>query len=281
MRHVILSAILLLLCVSVGAPSLDVAEAAGRNLDGRVAPDMQFAAGGLFGVTPQMKLSALRGRPVFIKFWLRDCPICRRTLPRLQQLHDQWGGRGLVVLSVIHKFRGTDVRPLMEQLGYDFPVACDVDGSQARKYGIGRRPADYLIGVDGRVKESNEVSDQAIAQELGKYRLAQVDPLPQGMRAVRDIVWQGRMGTALQQSAELAGQPNATAEVKAAHERVVQLARQYLEGGATWAASLAKRRKVAEARGEYARLKLAFAGTALAARAGELEAAFVRQYGKP
>lgn len=281
MRKPITLTFLGLLCLGLLGSAPEPADAAGRNLNGRVAPDMQFAAGGLFGVDASTKLSAYRGRPVFIKFWLRDCPICRRTLPRLQRLHDQWSGRGLVVLSVMHKFRPGDVRPTMNQLGYDFPVACDVDGSQARKYGIGRRPADYLIGVDGRVKESNEVTDGAIAQELGKYRLAQVDPMPASLKGVRNVVWQGKMGTALRQGEAASKAPGAGSDVTSAAARVAKLARQYLDGGASWAERLARRRQVSEARAEYARLKKAFAGTALATRATELEAAFVRRYGKP
>ncbi len=281
MRPVMPFVILGLACVALIGASPDAAHAGGRNLNGRMAPDMQFADGGFNGITAKTRISAYRGRPVLVKFWLRDCPVCRRTLPRLQTLHDRWSKRGLVVVSVIHKLRPADTQPMMRKLGYDFPVACDVDGSQARKYGIGRRPADYLIGVDGRVQESNKVTDEAISQELGKYRLKQVDPLPAALRGARDAVWQGRMGTALKLSEAGARPADASEDLKAAAKRVLTLARQYLDGGAAWAERLAARKKVSEARGEFARLRQAFAGTSLAKQASALEADFTRRYGKP
>lgn len=281
MRSVLFCALLGACCAMLLGGVSGRAEAGGRVLDGRMAPDMSFSAGGLNGVDAGTRLSAYRGRPVFIKFWLRDCPICRRTLPRLQALHDRWGERGLVVLSVIHKYRAPSVTPLMNQFGYDFPVAFDVDGSEARKYGVGRRPVDYLIGVDGRVRESNDVSDQTIAQELGKYRLLSVDPLPASLRTTRDAVWQGALGTALRLSERAAAEAGASADVKAAAERVARLAREYLDGGAAYAARLARRRQVSEARAEHVRLREAFRDTSLAKRAAELEAGFTRLYGKP
>ncbi len=261
------------LAVLVGG-SQEPARAGGRDLDGRLAPDLQFAAGGLNGIDTSTRLSTLRGRPIYVKFWLRDCPVCRRELPRVQQLHERFGRLGLAVITVVDKFAPGQVQPVMQKLGFTFPVGCDADGSQGRKYGVGRGPTECLIGIDGRVKASNTVSDEALEAELGKYRLARVDPLPRSLKAVRDAVWKGRLGTALKGAEQAARGQTAQKGLAAAVARVLTLARETLEARAAWADQQAARGQLGPARAEYAGLGRAFAGTSLGARAAELEAAF-------
>lgn len=254
------------------------AEAEGHNLDGRMAPDMSFSAG-FNGTGAGTKLSAFRGRAVYVKFWLRDCPVCRRSLPQVQRLHERWGKRGLTVLTVVHKFGPKDVAPVMRKLGYSFPVVSDFDGSQARRYGVKRRPADYLIGVDGRVKASNNVSEQAIATELGKYRLRRIDPMPAGLKSAREAVWTSNLGQALRLSEAAAQAKGAAQDLVAAAGRVRALASEDLEGAAAWAGTLAAKRQTAAADRELARLRKEYAGTSLATRVAQLVAAHRKRHG--
>lgn len=268
------AAVVGLLTLASNAP----AAAAGRNLDGRMAPDMTFKAG-FNGLGAGTSLSALRGRVVYVKFWLRDCPVCRRSLPRIQRLHERWGGRGLTVLTVVHKFGPKDVSPLVRKLGFNFPVVSDFDGSQARRYGVKSRPVDYLIGVDGRVKASNNVSDQAIASELGKYRLGRIDPIPASLKAARDAVWRAQIGEALKLCDAAARRKGAGQDVVAAAGRVRALAKEDLEAAAAWAGRLAARRQAAEAKQEWGRIRTAYGQTSLASRVKELEAAHRKRHG--
>lgn len=60
------------------------------------APDLDLAA--FDG--KRFKLSAMKGNVVLLEFWAGWCPSCRESLPVLQQLHAQYGGRGLRVVTV-------------------------------------------------------------------------------------------------------------------------------------------------------------------------------------
>ncbi|MBI3040282.1 MAG: TlpA family protein disulfide reductase, partial [Chloroflexi bacterium] len=63
---------------------------------GNRAPDFQLQT--LTGQT--VSLSGLRGKPVLINFWATWCPPCKYEMPFLQQVHDSWSDKGLVLLAI-------------------------------------------------------------------------------------------------------------------------------------------------------------------------------------
>jgi peroxiredoxin len=254
------------------------AAAGGTNLDGRLAPDMTFPAG-LNGVEAGLSLSRLKGRPVWVKFILRDCPRCQRELPRAQQLHEKWGGSGLVVLIVMHELGPDSMRTWMEKYGFTFPLATDPRGDFARRYGVRHRPADYIIGIDGRVQASNAAPDKVILTELGRYRLARLGSVPAEVASVRDSVWRWDYGAALRTAEAAARKEGAAEEVRIFAARVKSLAQEELRARVAYAGILARRRQATEARALYDRLVPHFADTSLAGEAEEARRAFVTNSG--
>ena len=47
-----------------------------------------------------VKLSDFKGKAVLIDFWATWCPPCREAIPGIEKLHKNYGGKGLVVLSI-------------------------------------------------------------------------------------------------------------------------------------------------------------------------------------
>jgi len=258
------SALLLgsVLLASVG----EDASAAGRDLTGRTAPELVFPDG-MDGIAPGTRLSGFRGKVVWLKFVLRDCPLCRKTLHRAQDLHERWGGSGLVVLAVMHRVRPAGFRRLMQQNGYTFRVGCDPDGSLARRYGVRHRPTDYVIGVDGRVLASNGAPDAVILEALGHYRLRRLGPVPASMEGVRRAVWRWDYGSALREVEAAAKSAGASADVKRVAIRVQVLAREALDARLAYAVVLAARGDRASARVVCRRVVAHFRGTTLASTA--------------
>jgi peroxiredoxin len=264
----------LLAALAASAAFASSAGAEGWPLDGRAAPDLVLPAG-MNGVTAGTTLSSLRGKVVYLKFWLRDCPICRGTLPSLQETWAQWGGRGLFVLTIVHQWGPNDpvLRQFLSDHGYTFPVGTDADGSLAARYGVNHRPVDYLIGVDGRVKSSNGVPGDVLGKELGFYRLHQLGNTPDSLKGVRDAVWQYRLGAALKDSAAAAAAPDATADVKAVAGRVQSLAEEDLAGRTSWIQWLRSQQR--DFRGELDDAVREYTGTSLQAKAEALRKSLI------
>lgn len=111
---------------------------------GRPAPewgDHRWVQGG------PLTLSGLRGRVVLVRFFMSsDCPLCRGTAPSLNELHREFGSRGLVVVGMFTpkpEPRSTpveEVRKYVETYGFRFPVAVDDDWSALRALWLDRVP---------------------------------------------------------------------------------------------------------------------------------------------
>lgn len=77
-----------------------------------------------------LKLSDLRGHPVFIRFWYFECPMCIASAPLLVELHKDYRPKGLVVIGIHHSktTRGNtkeEIAAAAKRLGYEFPIAID------------------------------------------------------------------------------------------------------------------------------------------------------------
>lgn len=264
----------ILLATFIGVPGLGPTDALanGADLTGQRAPDMSFRDG-LHGLGAGSSIAKERGKVVLLFFWLRDCPHCRKELPRIQRLHNQFAGEGLSVFTVVHKFNSTQVQPVMRKLGYQFPVACDLDGSQAKRYSVGRRPVYYLIDVDGVVRASNRVSDAQITGALGTYRLRLLGQVPSNFGRVRQYVQQDAWGPALREAEGLAASQGSVAGVPQAAARVRQLASAWLERRAGWIARIARGGNKRSAISAADNLIASFKGTSLLGRAQQIRRA--------
>lgn len=67
--------------------------------------------------------SELKGRTVLVVFWATWCPVCRRELPKLQELHDKYHGKGFEILALSLDADSFEVEEFWKDQGYRFPVA--------------------------------------------------------------------------------------------------------------------------------------------------------------
>jgi len=138
---------------------------------GAEAPDFDLtsAEGG------RIKLSDYRGKDVWLTFWNIECPPCRLEIPHLQELYQEHGEKGVVVIG----FNCVDDRGLasgfLEQHSVTFPNVLDRSAAarevcfsryQTRK-GMSATPLTYLIDREGKVFDAwygfdEERSEQAL-----------------------------------------------------------------------------------------------------------------------
>jgi thiol-disulfide isomerase/thioredoxin len=243
------------------------AAADGRNLDGQVPPEIALTDG-MNGASAATTLASLRGSVVCVKFWLPFCPVCRATLPAFQAIHDRYGRSGVVCLGIVISDVPT-IAPYLREKGFTFPNGCDPARANANAYGVTRYPADYLIGIDGRVKASNGFPAHAIEEELRKHRVAEWGEVPPALAAAGEAVEDGDYGEALRIAEPLAKAEGAAQALRDAVARLVAIARRRQDNRFARADAAAQRGAWAEARGELERTLQAFRGTSLEARARE------------
>jgi thiol-disulfide isomerase/thioredoxin len=105
----------------------------------------------LLGDGTEQKLSALKGRVVFLNFWATWCGPCRTEMPSMEILYKKYRDRGLDVLAVNCQEQRGDVAAFMKNSGLSFPAALDRSGEVSMRYGVRAIPTTYIIGRDGRI----------------------------------------------------------------------------------------------------------------------------------
>jgi len=113
----------------------------------RVADDFTIptAAGKPF------KLSAQRGRPVFINFWATWCPPCLEEMPALERLWRAQKDGGFVMLAVTVDSNPKLATPFVERHKLTFTVGFDPKMELANTYGVRALPSSFVIDRDGRL----------------------------------------------------------------------------------------------------------------------------------
>ncbi|HEX3745773.1 MAG TPA: TlpA disulfide reductase family protein [Bryobacteraceae bacterium] len=95
-------------------------------------------------------LASLKGKVVLLNFWATWCPPCRREMPDMEKLYQQYASQGLVVLAVSDEKRET-VEGFLKKQDYTFPVALDPDRKVNTAFGIEGIPNSFLFDREGKL----------------------------------------------------------------------------------------------------------------------------------
>ncbi|MCP4547978.1 MAG: TlpA family protein disulfide reductase [bacterium] len=115
---------------------------------GTKAPEIKLMA---LNGKEEITLSSLRGKVVYIDFWASWCPPCRKALPEIIALHEEFGGQGFEVLAVSLDRTVKAAREHMEKIGAKFLLVYDAKQEAARTYQASSIPSGILVDVDGNV----------------------------------------------------------------------------------------------------------------------------------
>jgi thiol-disulfide isomerase/thioredoxin len=99
-----------------------------------------------------VKLSDLRGQPVFLNFWATWCSPCKIEMPAMEQLYKEAGPK-LRILAVGQTPWETkeQLAAFAKQMGLTFPILYDA-GAAAEAYGVMGVPTSIFIDGDGIIK---------------------------------------------------------------------------------------------------------------------------------
>lgn len=97
-------------------------------------------------------LSSFKGKqPVFIKFWATWCGYCRREIPKITELREQYSPQELAILSIDIGESPQQVSQFAERVGINYTVLLDENSTVAQQYGVLGVPTMFLVTKEGRV----------------------------------------------------------------------------------------------------------------------------------
>ena len=109
-----------------------------------------------------LKLSELEDKVVLIRWWTETCPFCSRSAPALNEFHDIFKEKGLVVVGMYHPKppgprRQQALEKAVKRLGFEFPIALDMDWSRLRRYWLANSrhrwtSVSFLIDKRGKIR---------------------------------------------------------------------------------------------------------------------------------
>jgi thiol-disulfide isomerase/thioredoxin len=102
----------------------------------------------------EQRLSSLRGRIVILNFWATYCIPCRKEMPDLGAIQNEYGMLGVQVIGASAddpEYRD-DILQFAKETKVNFPIWIGATIDQMRKFGLGTAlPGTIIIDREGRV----------------------------------------------------------------------------------------------------------------------------------
>ena len=139
------------------------------ELKGNVPPSPSPATGVQIGSTApdftlkdlngnSVKLSDLRGKPVYINFWASWCPPCKAEIPEIEHFYQQNKDKvSVLAVNLTFNDKISDVVDILKASNANFPVLLDTDAkaSVADSYQVYGIPASFFIDKNGIIREAH------------------------------------------------------------------------------------------------------------------------------
>lgn len=99
-----------------------------------------------------LRLEDFRGQVVMLNFWASWCGPCRREMPLMDDLYQQYKNLGFTVLAVnVDENRDEAVR-FLAKVPVTYPILYDSEGRVSEQYKVQAMPTTLMIDREGRVR---------------------------------------------------------------------------------------------------------------------------------
>jgi peroxiredoxin len=95
-------------------------------------------------------LKEQRGKVVVLNFWATWCPPCRKEMPDLETLYQQFKDQGLVILAISDEDAGK-VRPFIAQQKVSYPILLDPGRKVNELFQIEGIPKTFVYDRSGKL----------------------------------------------------------------------------------------------------------------------------------
>lgn len=95
-------------------------------------------------------LSGLKGKVVLVNFWATWCPPCRKEMPDLQALYNEFKDDGFVILALSDETLDK-VQPFITENKCSYPVLLDPERKVAEKFFVDGIPKNFIFDREGKL----------------------------------------------------------------------------------------------------------------------------------
>jgi thiol-disulfide isomerase/thioredoxin len=116
-------------------------------LVGKPAPDFQLE----LLDKKQLQLSEHKNKVLILDFWASWCGPCLQSMPLVDKVAAEFADQGVECFGINLQEPADRAQAAIARLQLSMPVALDLDGRVAEKYGVTSIPQTVIIGKDGTV----------------------------------------------------------------------------------------------------------------------------------
>ncbi|MFQ5690191.1 MAG: TlpA disulfide reductase family protein [Gemmatimonadota bacterium] len=113
-----------------------------------------------------------RGRVVLLNFWATWCLPCRREIPELVRIQQQYSGRGATVIGVaVESGEPAEIREFLKPYGADYPIWVSNTQKPLTHYNVIGYPFTLLIDGAGRIRKQylGPQSFESLARDIESF----------------------------------------------------------------------------------------------------------------
>jgi len=111
---------------------------------------------------PVRSLDDYRGQVILFNVWQTWCPPCRQEAPTLEKLYQEYGPKGLKIVSVSldeGPDAGKKIRDFAKEFGLTFEILHDDSGDIERAYQLTGWPENFVIDRRGVIRKKAYAQD--------------------------------------------------------------------------------------------------------------------------
>ena len=95
-------------------------------------------------------LQALHGKVVLVNFWATWCPPCRKEMPDLDRLYQEFKDQGLLILAISDE-EITKVQPFIAEHHYTYPILLDPGSKVHKLFVVEGIPKSFVYDRNGKL----------------------------------------------------------------------------------------------------------------------------------
>lgn len=103
----------------------------------------------------ELKLADFRGKTVYLDFWASWCGPCRASFKWLNEAHDKYAAKGLVIIAINVDTDKTLATRFLKENSANFHIGYDPEGKVAEAYQLKGMPSTYIIDPNGRIRTTH------------------------------------------------------------------------------------------------------------------------------
>ncbi len=100
----------------------------------------------------KISMGGLNGKVVIVDFWATWCEPCKKSFPKLQDLHVKYKASGLRIVGLSEDDDKAGIAEFGKTYGAEFPLVWDADKAVAGKWNPGSMPSTFIIDRKGVVR---------------------------------------------------------------------------------------------------------------------------------